>query len=38
VVMSMLDREYQARVALDQEGSVTESQERAAHPPDGDTR
>jgi hypothetical protein len=38
VVMSMLDREYQARVALDQEGVVAEASDRAPHPPHGDNR
>jgi RimJ/RimL family protein N-acetyltransferase len=38
VVMSMLDREYQARVALDQEGAVAEGHERSAHRPEGDDR
>jgi hypothetical protein len=38
VVMSMLDREFQARLALDQEGAVAEGQERPAHPPHGDGR
>ncbi len=38
VVMSMLDREYQARVALDQEGAVAEGHERSAHRPEGADR
>jgi RimJ/RimL family protein N-acetyltransferase len=38
VVMSMLDREYQARLALDQERPWPETPERASGAPQGDAR
>lgn len=38
VVMSMLDREYQARVALDQEGAWPDATQRRQGPQEGDTR
>jgi len=38
VVMSMLDREYQARLALDQEALAADMTDRAPHPPHGDNR
>jgi diamine N-acetyltransferase len=38
VVMSMLDREYQARVALDQEGAWPDAAQRRQGPQEGDAR
>jgi diamine N-acetyltransferase len=38
VVMSMLDREYQARVALDQEGAWPTAQDRSHGPQEGGAR